>query len=1290
MGNRFYYGMPSTQAFQAMNALDDDMQAKTAAATAAAQAAASAAQSAASTAVQAGSARDAALAAWQASTAPNEQLAALSKQFHTGNVADTVLYDTGRDSDGGQWRYRCQHTSWENETLAGAYLGMFASEVAARGDNLLANPEDMSLAPWQTNAVTVTRNAIITADGTPMHLLAVTNTNSRSISQPITVPVTGLHAITLTLLAGNSSTVSIGVYNGAFLSFAGFTVLSGPGTLGANAAGFQNMANLSPTAPTKILAYVYLTAGVTYSYLVYPGTTANTSGNSIYTGGAKAMAVGMSASAYINSTELLSNGNFDYGKGGWVSGSTASTATVVGNEFQVTATADYGRQVLAITGLVVGKIYSLSGTVRKISGSGTALLGITPNANGQSTVAALLATTSTTGAVAFYATATTMYVAAGCTDAGSAGCVAGFDILSVKEVTAPITLSIPYSQQVGQYFQNTSDGKFYQLGPTYGATETFRGNKREFPAVALIVLEAYRMVIYDATVPSLPMWMVFNAANTVFPAVPLLGRSTVNRRCVAAMNAEILVGSNNAAEGCMRISFIDERVTALANALYTYYWPGCIAQRNAVMTVSYPASAINSIGYPAVTDFSMAVFPDAPVNPVTGLPVPSIAAACNNVLSLIRHDLSVTSLTITNNTVSTVALHYPYLSFDVTNSASHYLSAYDVRTFATHTIVYVDTTDVQRAWQFRSPNGTGNGVWMLPNRTGSGTQPLVRTRDAYAVGDSNGFAFLSENPANPANSMVAWIRPASNSGWMVGDCRGAWLADTVPETFTSADELVTNGTFTTNTAGWAGASGGTLSVSSGALVITQGTAGQFGQAQQSLTLVPGKTYRFTFTVGANGGIVQMQFNGFTYDYSTLPAGDYVRYFVAMGAAATIVLAHRNGDAVGSTVSFDNISVRVTDADRSVKGAGLLLNGSLDKTAVAPGAQLVGYSGFGASDYLEQPYTANMDFGTGDFCVMGWARSDGVAGSTQTLFSLIGTNGRGINIGRVTSSGATYPLTPYVNVIGSSGSAGAVGNVANLPQLLQGVWNHIAVMRSGSAICLYVNGVQVWSSSIAVGDISTLDGKLRLGYGFTVSTIYEMSLSLWRVGATAPSADQIAQIYQDEMSLFLPGAQCTIDGASAICNALAYDESSEALHVGTAWGRSAFRGLQRTDSVATSVGSVTALSASCGAHLTGGPGGGRYQQPPIVLRDELRRNRDVRGTSARDTMPFDFDSTAGTTDFTLPPGWSVKDVLVAGIRKRLGAARDYIVSSDGYRDTVRFAASPGAAWVQVVATRSNPG
>jgi hypothetical protein len=247
---------------------------------------------------------------------------------------------------------------------------------------------------------------------------------------------------------------------------------------------------------------------------------------------------------------------------------------------------------------------------------------------------------------------------------------------------------------------------------------------------------------------------------------------------------------------------------------------------------------------------------------------------------------------------------------------------------------------------------------------------------------------------------------------------------------------------------------------------------------------------------------------------------------------------------------------------------------------------------------------------------------------------------------------------------------------------------VVALRRAGTVELWVNG-QLLMTMATSRNVSGTTSTTRIGCTYNGAAPWTGAIALMRVSATVPSADQIAQIYRDELMLFQPGAQCTIDGTSASVSSMAYDDTADVLHVGTPWGRSAFHGLQRIDSAVASVGAVTAVSAGRGAHVTGGVGGARYQQPVIALRDELRC-KDVRTAGPRETVSFDFDSSAGMTDFTLPPGWSAKDVLVAGTRKRLGATKDYVVSFDGYRETVRFASSPGAAWVQVVAIRSNSG
>ena len=53
-----------------------------------------------------------------------ENIAALKATIYgtSSTVYDVFVYDTRKDSDGGAWRKRCQHTSWYNEPT-GAYRG---------------------------------------------------------------------------------------------------------------------------------------------------------------------------------------------------------------------------------------------------------------------------------------------------------------------------------------------------------------------------------------------------------------------------------------------------------------------------------------------------------------------------------------------------------------------------------------------------------------------------------------------------------------------------------------------------------------------------------------------------------------------------------------------------------------------------------------------------------------------------------------------------------------------------------------------------------------------------------------------------------------------------------------------------------------------------------------------------------------------------------------------------------------------------------------------------------------
>jgi hypothetical protein len=197
------------------------------------------------------------------------------------------------------------------------------------------------------------------------------------------------------------------------------------------------------------------------------------------------------------------------------------------------------------------------------------------------------------------------------------------------------------------------------------------------------------------------------------------------------------------------------------------------------------------------------------------------------------------------------------------------------------------------------------------------------------------------------------------------------------------------------------------------------------------------------------------------------------------------------------------------------------------------------------------------------------------------------------------------------------------------------------------------------------------------------------MALWRISATAPSADQIAHIYRTELQLFQPGAQCTIAGTSTAVTALAYDDTADTLHVGTSWGRTAFRDLLRMDSEATTTGALTSLSANQGAVLTGGTSSGRFYQPAMLLRDKLRRKDVARKALGKIPVFFDYTATASQAAFVLPAGYTTKALYKNGTLMRESTTGTYWTrSNDGFKETATLSVGASVSdWISIMATRN---
>ena len=126
---------------------------------------------------------------------------------------------------------------------------------------------------------------------------------------------------------------------------------------------------------------------------------------------------------------------------------------------------------------------------------------------------------------------------------------------------------------------------------------------------------------------------------------------------------------------------------------------------------------------------------------------------------------------------------------------------------------------------------------------------------------------------------------------------------------------------------------------------------------------------------------------------------------------------------------------------------------------------------GSNQYLTLPASSNWAM-TGNFTVECWVNTNLPSNYSGTILSL-GSNssayaGLRFQITRA-SSGAT-PVSIEVLISTSGGSWGLTGATSAL--MVNGIWNHVAVVRSGGVVTVYINGVGY--------NIGTINGTLYAG------------------------------------------------------------------------------------------------------------------------------------------------------------------------------------------------------------------
>ena len=729
-----------------------------------------------------------------------------------------------------------------------------------------------------------------------------------------------------------------------------------------------------------------------------------------------------------------------------------------------------------------------------------------------------------------------------------------------------------------------------------GASAT-RGARKEFPAVAVIVAEEESVSIYDGDDPNLPLWMKFNAGSG--------GDNIFNRptawdiSAVFALNGIVCITNGaNSAESTLVLNYVNDSARLYPISGYPAYGGdytlGISGRSNS--SGSFTTISQNIVG-DETFDVAMTVLPNAPIDASTELPVPTIAVGTGHGVSVIKDDGTISNLTPGGG------VEMNSVSFDKNNNLVMGRNNF---------ILYRSDHPHYLSNQVDNGYTVTNRKITAPS-VGEDSSGSTSFTDVVGISDSSiafdtqtlGLGLYDVNAQNNSNSMVAYIRATHNTGWMIGNTVVSTLSSTEVGINTSGANIFQNGTFDSDISGWQNwdANRGTVTYNNGRMRFNNsGTGDVYAVGSFDHTVPPGTIItvsgNYYSISGGNATMVQIYpYNG---DTNTFPNGAIGSFAGTNGTNAssssfsggadgtfhitTTVTSHGGATAVllgldpnvSTIFELDNLTCTYTQgrlSDHTTNGQDYVTFGSVTKTPVADGAELMAFGNFSSSNYIRAGTNSNLEMGSGDFHYIFWVNPNN-SSSGKVLLSHWSYNVDSSVAGRVGiyfNSGNVRLDLGDDNT--SSGQYQAITGANRIQNSNE--WHMVCAIRRGNTAELWVDGKLDASQVLGQYADGTYSNKKRIveiGYSPGMGSPDDgIKVTLLRIGKTrAPSKEQIEKMYKDELQLFGENAKCTLFGSAAAITGLAFDDSTNVVHAGTSVGRSDFRGLVRINNTETPV------------------------------------------------------------------------------------------------------------------------